>query len=121
MVTSVVLPRVTHEKFNMFKDNLESMNSLSPEVTKSIFSAFYEIFDYNPEMKFYNREVYEQNRKYHLERTKGESAYSDAHKRSWKKYDEIHREERNRKAKERYHRKKIEKQMTLNNNLIETQ
>ena len=118
MVTSVVLPRVTHEKFNMYKSGLESMESLSPD---SILTLFSEIFEYDPEMKFYSREVYEQNRKYHLERTKGESAYSDAHKRSWKKYDEIHREERNRKAKERYHRKKLEKQMTLNNNLIETQ
>lgn len=121
MVASVVLPRVTHEKFNMFKDKLESVESLSPEVTESIFSAFYKIFEYDPSMKFYSREVYEQNRKYHLERTGGKQGVPDSKIRAYQKYNETHREERNQKAKERYHRKKLEKQITLNNNLIGTQ
>lgn len=52
MVTSIV-PRVTHEKFNMFKNKLESIESLSPD---SILTLFSEIFEYDPSMKFYSKE-----------------------------------------------------------------
>jgi len=117
MVTSVVLPRVTHEKFNMFKNKLESVENLSPD---SILTLFSEIFEYDPSMKFYSREVYEQNRKYHLERTGGKQGMSDAQIRANNKFAETHRLERNLKAKERYHKKKLEKQMAIVN-LIETQ
>ena len=118
MVTSVVLPRVTHEKFNLYKSGLESMESLSPD---SILTLFSEIFEYDPSMKFYSREAYEQNKKYHLERTGGKQGVPDSKIRANKKYDETHRLERNLKAKERYYKKKLEKQTNLNNNLIETQ
>ena len=117
MVTSVVLPRVTHEKFNMFKNKLESVENLSPD---SILTLFSEIFEYDPSMKFYSKEVYEQNRKYHLERTGGKQGVPDSKIRAYQKYNETHREERNQKAKERYHRQKLEKQMAIVN-LIETQ
>ena len=117
MVTSVVLPRVTHEKFNMYKSGLESMESLSPD---SILTLFSEIFEYDPSMKFYSREVRLKNREYHLERTGGKQSVSDSQVKAHKKYNETHREEINKKAKERYHKKKLEKQMAIVN-LIETQ
>jgi hypothetical protein len=75
-------------------------------------------------MKFYSKEIYEKNRKYHLERTGGKRSVSDAQYKSHKKYNETHREEINKRERERYHKKKLEKQMAqmnLNNNLIETQ
>jgi hypothetical protein len=121
MVTSVVLPRVTHEKYNMLKSGLESMESLSPDVANTILSMFGQIFEYDPSMKFYSREAYEQNKKYHLERTGGKQGVPDSKIRAYQKYNETHREERNQKAKEIYHKKKLEKQMNLTSNLIKTQ
>ena len=121
MVTSVVLPRVTHEKFNMYKSGLESMESLSPEVANTILSMFSQIFEYDPSMKSYNKEAYEQNKLKNLEKSGGKSAFSEAQHKAYKKYNETHREDRNRRERERYQKKKLEKQMTLSNNLIETQ
>lgn len=118
MVTSVVLPRVTHEKFNMFKDKLEYVEDHS---TESILTLFSEIFEYDPSMKFYSREAYEQNKKYHLERTGGKQSVPDSKIRAYQKYNETHREDRNKRERERYQKKKMEKQMTLSNNCVETQ
>lgn len=124
MVTSVVLPRVTHEKFNMYKSGLESMESLSPEVANTILSMFSQIFEYDPSLTTYSKDIYEKSKQRNLEKTGGKSSVSDAHVRANKKYNETHREEINKRERERYHKKKLEKQMAQMNlitNLIETQ
>tara|TARA_Y100000389_G_C17167664_1_gene367540 strand:- start:408 stop:566 length:159 start_codon:yes stop_codon:yes gene_type:complete len=48
-----------------------------------------------------------------LKKSDGERAFSESHLRTIKKYDDEHKEERNRKARERYQRKKQEKLVSV--------
>lgn len=106
MVKAIVVPRITHEKFNTFRDQLEE---ISPQTKTKILEKFYQVFDYNPDMIFYSREARLQNKEYHLNRTQGQQSVSDAQIKAQKKYNEVHREEVNRRQRERYKKKKAEK------------
>ena len=99
------LTYITKEKYNKYVEMLEELELLN-EVKEKIRNKFEEIFDFDPEKKTYSKEKYEKDKESMLRKTNGERAFSESHLRAVKKYDEEHKEERNRKARERYQKKK---------------
>lgn len=99
------LTYVTKEKYNKYLEMLDGLELLN-DVKETIRTRFEEIFDYDPTKNTYSKEKYEKDKESMLKKTNGKSAYSESHWRAKKKYDLEHREEINRKARERYHKKK---------------
>ena len=96
---------VTRDKYNKYvlmMEELDMVNELKEEMKR----IFQESLEYDPEKSTYNVDKYKESKAKMLERTNGEKAFSESHLRASKKYNERNREDINRKARERYRRKK---------------
>jgi len=99
------LTYVTKEKYNKYVDIIDELEMLH-EIKDKLKEKFQEIFDFDPTKNTYNAEKYKQNRKYHLDKSNGQRPYADSHLRASTRYNEKNRDEINRKARERYQKKK---------------
>lgn len=100
---------ITKDKYFNYVSALISMD-LDDELYNELMDTFHQSFEFDPKKSTYSPENYYKSREKNLEKSGGVSARSPSQKRANDKYNESKREERNRKARERYHRLKLKHQ-----------
>ena len=107
------LSYVTKDKYNNFLSKIHEFG-FEKEIEDKMIRVFNESMEYDPEKSTYSSEKYQQNREYHLKKSGGERGYPESKLKAANKYNEKNKVERNRKERERYHKKKEEVQLQMN-------
>lgn len=101
---------IPEKRVSEFKEMINA-GDLSDEMKEFVFKSFDKAFEYNPDVKsrIYTHQEYLKMKERH-----GNLGKLDCNVRARKKYEEKNREEINRKARERYHKKKLLKEQAIN-------
>lgn len=102
---------ITKEKYINYVNSLSSFN-FNEDTKNNLIKLFENNFEYDPNKSTYSPENYYKTREKNLKNSNGVTTRSPSQKKANDKYNERYREERNRKARERYHRLKAERDRT---------
>jgi bacillopeptidase F (M6 metalloprotease family) len=101
------LSYVTKDKYNIFLSKIHELG-IEKEMEDKMIKVFNESMEYDPEKSTYSSEKYQQTRENHLKKSGGARGYYESTLKAVNKYNEKNKVERNRKERERYHKKKEE-------------
>lgn len=96
---------ITKDKYFNYVSALIAMD-LDDELYNELMNTFHQSLGFDPNKSTYSPENYHKSKEKNLEKSGGVTSRSPSQKRANDKYNESKREERNRKARERYHRLK---------------
>jgi hypothetical protein len=102
---------IPQERVSVFKSAIMNNDDLADEVKSFVIDSFVSAFDYDPNAKsrVYSNEEYQKMKQKHG----GNLGKLECNIRARKKYESDNREEINRRARERYHARKL-----LSNNSV---